>query len=322
MILVGWGTKHKALGLTAPKTCSRCGRRDHWAVLETKKQAKLYFVPVAQWKKRIIIQCLICPNYEEVSQQKSVQLIDEGERSYGLGLIRVAAAVLKVIANIEGRNSPEWERAQRLLIELSEGAMTVSQAQELLIEVGIEDIGQIDLDEEQAHVLLVLAIQVAISDGHINERETKTLNLVAERLGLHHEIVALLISYVMGEDNENKEKDFQRACETLGVTADTPIPEIRNRYKRLMKEHHPDRASSDRREEATRRSAEINHAYDLLIGRSQASSAFSSSSGTQHQRESRKQSTTTKPKPNLCQKCTQEVDPNAKFCGSCGIRQV
>jgi curved DNA-binding protein CbpA len=36
-----------------------------------------------------------------------------------------------------------------------------------------------------------------------------------------------------------------------------------------MLKHHPDRVEAKEREEATRISAEINAAYDLLIGRNQ-----------------------------------------------------
>ena len=93
MLLVGWGAKHKPLGLTPPRDCSRCGRRDHWAILETKKQVRLYFVPIAQWNKEIIIQCLICPNHKSVTHQEAARLQREGEKSLSSGIIRVAAAV-------------------------------------------------------------------------------------------------------------------------------------------------------------------------------------------------------------------------------------
>jgi hypothetical protein len=56
-----------------------------------------------------------------------------------------------------------------------------------------------------------------------------------------------------------------RASEILGVSSDADITEIQYAYYRLMSVHHPDKHKGD--PQATRRSALINEARDILLGR-------------------------------------------------------
>jgi hypothetical protein len=61
--------------------------------------------------------------------------------------------------------------------------------------------------------------------------------------------------------------DLGRACELLGVTADSTPTEIRSAYRRMVVECHPDRhqrASDAVRQHATQRMTELNAAYGLL----------------------------------------------------------
>ena len=50
---------------------------------------------------------------------------------------------------------------------------------------------------------------------------------------------------------------------TLGVPFGTPLAQVKSAYKRLLKEHHPDRhgGSAEEQKRATERSARINEAY-------------------------------------------------------------
>jgi len=333
MLLVGWGAKHKPLGLTPPRDCSRCGRRDHWAILETKKQVRLYFVPVAQWNKEIIIQCLICPNHKSVTHQEAARLQREGEKSLSSGIIRVAAAVLKLAASIEGRNSEEWNLAISLLSQLSEGVISLSEAENLLHTVDKTDIIPDYLDEEQKNVLLLLAVQVAFADGIISDSEELTLKEVAVKLNLDPSLVEYFLDSIHHQNGSSQTNTaYQEACETLGVTTNDSITEIRNKYKRLMMQNHPDRAEPEMREAATRKTAEINNAYDIVIGRvsksntkGQKAEKRSSEPKTTRTASSQRSSgndneaaATTESK--RCTACRSTITPAAKFCGNCGLR--
>lgn len=61
--------------------------------------------------------------------------------------------------------------------------------------------------------------------------------------------------------------DLARACELLGVTADSTPTQIRSAYRRMVVQCHPDRhqgASDAIRRQATQRMTELNEAYRLL----------------------------------------------------------
>ena len=76
------------------------------------------------------------------------------------------------------------------------------------------------------------------------------------------------------------EQDFERICsskldkhidpyQTLGVLKDTPLEEIKNKWKTLAMKHHPDRLIAqgipqDIIETNTYRLKEINNAWDLI----------------------------------------------------------
>jgi DnaJ-domain-containing protein 1 len=53
---------------------------------------------------------------------------------------------------------------------------------------------------------------------------------------------------------------------TLGVAFDAPLGDVKRAYKRLMREHHPDRFAHDPRQQAaaTRKAAHINAAFEHI----------------------------------------------------------
>ena len=319
MLLIGWGSKNKPLGLTPPIECLQCGHKDHWAVIETKNRIRLYFVPVLQYGKKILIQCLICPNHEVISKETAAHLMEEAE-GFGDTTIRTIAAVLKIAANVSGPHSPEWEKAQALLIEFSEGLMKPAKAQKLLLEVDQNDIRANTVEKDTAHFLLHQAVQITIADGHITDAEKQALYDIASRLGVDSSYVDIHISNLTGGIAGTINQEYLKACEILGVTPDTPTTEVRTRYKRLMKEHHPDRASPEQRSDATRKSAEINAAYDFIIGLSESGEEHSASK-TADTAGTTKSKADTKPNKTLCENCERQVGQTSKFCGFCGKRQ-
>ena len=109
--------------------------------------------------------------------------------------------------------------------------------------------------------LLNLLFIIAEADGKITNLEKIYLREVSNIFGF-------------------SEQDFERICssklnkhidpyETLGVLKDTPLEEIKNKWKTLAMKHHPDRLIAqgipqDIIETNTYRLKEINNAWDLI----------------------------------------------------------
>ena len=109
--------------------------------------------------------------------------------------------------------------------------------------------------------LLNLLVIIAEADGNITNQEKLYLKEVSNIFGF-------------------SEQDFERICsskldkhidpyQTLGVLKDTPLEEIKNKWKTLAMKHHPDRLIAqgipqDIIETNTYRLKEINNAWDLI----------------------------------------------------------
>ena len=186
--------------------------------------------------------------------------------------LRSAAAVLMRVARVEGPGSPEWSATREQLLVLAEPRITRAQADDLMREAAHTDIEPWVFDEEERLVLLRLAVEIAAADGAVGSRERVVLEDIARKLELSASDVDTFIRLVGGtRAGGHRDPELEAACRTLGVRPDASMKEIRTAYRNLVKKHHPDRAPPRRRAEATRRTAEINAAYDLLIGRAENS---------------------------------------------------
>ncbi len=267
VLIYGWGSKAKPLGLTPARDCLRCSNYGPRLVYETKKRFKLYGIPVAQWNKKYIIECAICPDTEVVSGAEAARLIAEGERSHRKDLLKAVAAVLKAGAAVGGPGSAEWAYATSYLSAFAEeDSLSASQVDQLLQDARLEDINNRLLDEEQRLVILRLAVEVALADGELQSAELKSVEALADRLGVDRRILEALISLLTG-GQFSRSSDRQSACEILGVAVDASVADIRVAYRRLIVIHHPDSAAPGDRDNATQKAAQINAAYDYLLGK-------------------------------------------------------
>ena len=186
-------------------------------------------------------------------------------RDHAMRLLRAAAWVLKSVARVGGKGSPEWNRARDALVALGDGLLTPSQAESLLDSASSSNLVVDMFARDDRLVLLKIAIDVAFADGRVSPAEKTALEGLAVRLGFDKQRVQILINLLKGQAGDRTD-DLQPAYRTLGVKPGAPVGEIRAAYKKLMRQHHPDLAAPEDRAEATRNTAKINAAYDLVMG--------------------------------------------------------
>ena len=109
--------------------------------------------------------------------------------------------------------------------------------------------------------LLNLLIIIAKADGKITKSEILYLKQVSIIFGFSIEKFERIYSSNLGEISD--------PYQILGVTSNTPIVEIKNRWKMLASNHHPDKLIAqglpiDFIEKSTNRLQEINNAWDII----------------------------------------------------------
>jgi DnaJ-domain-containing protein 1/arsenate reductase-like glutaredoxin family protein len=247
----------------------------------------------------------------------SVKVGEDGMPNAQRELLKTCASILKSIAEVEGTSSTEWQNARAALVALSDDLLT-EQAAELMLQEARPLRGTVrnKFDQEQRLVLLGIAIEIAASDGSISADEETAIFVLGSNLGLDEAVIRSLLSQLSGGGTESNNS---AARKILGVSSDATVAEIRSAYKKLMLKNHPDRVRPQEREEATRISAEINAAYDLLLGRSQTGRP---QSNPPKPKTSPKPKTPPKPKKMVCAACQKRLSSNAKFCGFCGTKKT
>lgn len=95
------------------------------------------------------------------------------------------------------------------------------------------------------------------------EASIRTLQAAAEAHGDKEEIVRPLLRNAELELRRSKTKDYYKV---LGVARDSDERQIKAAYRKLMKQHHPDKAvkTGITKEEAEKKMASINEAYEVL----------------------------------------------------------
>lgn len=135
-------------------------------------------------------------------------------------------------------------------------------------------------------MLMVYLVGVALADGQLHEDETNLMRKISQQLGYSAQAFEQLMAMIQGQDQFSGGGYHQRggqpgaggantafaidaAYQALGVEKDDSDAEIKQTYRRLMSQFHPDKLMGqglpeDMVKEATERSQEIQSAYDLI----------------------------------------------------------
>jgi DnaJ like chaperone protein len=113
-------------------------------------------------------------------------------------------------------------------------------------------------------------IQLAFVDGEVSKSEEKILQTIAEALEfdpkIYHEIFSKFESIMQ---NMQPKASLDDAYALLGVSASDDMNTIKNVYRKLVRQYHPDiimsqDKSKDYMEEATAKTQELNQAYEMI----------------------------------------------------------
>ncbi len=135
-------------------------------------------------------------------------------------------------------------------------------------------------------MFLEIQIQVAFSDGELDDAERSVLHTIAKFLGYSKGELDNLLEMIIAGANFHQQgghgyrqqgtgtsaasgQQLVNAYKVLGVDKDTDMPVIKKAYKKLMSQHHPDKLIAkglppEMMEIAKQKTQEIQAAYDLI----------------------------------------------------------
>jgi DnaJ like chaperone protein len=135
-------------------------------------------------------------------------------------------------------------------------------------------------------MFLEIQIQVAFSDGELDDAERSVLHTIAKFLGYSKgELDNLLEMIIAGANFQQQSghgyrqqgtgnapasgQQLANAYKVLGVDKDTAMPVIKKAYKKLMSQHHPDKLIAkglppEMMEIAKQKTQDIQAAYDMI----------------------------------------------------------
>ena len=201
-------------------------------------------------------------------------------------------AVMGHLAKADGRvTAEEIAHAQAVMDEMALDAAQRDVAQALFREgkaAAFDLDGVLDQLVRECHrrqtllqMFLEIQLHAAYADGALHARETTILRHIATRLGFsatRYAQIEALVRAARGHRGERARSGSRRseptltldgARDILGVGPKATAQEIKNAYRRLMNQHHPDKLIARGMPEemvklATTRTQEIRNAYDIV----------------------------------------------------------
>lgn len=117
-----------------------------------------------------------------------------------------------------------------------------------------------------------IQFKAAWADGSVHPEERRILDHLGAFLGFSRNEMAQMERVAtagMAPRRANPEEQLREAYGVLGAERSASDDEVRSTYRRLMRQHHPDRLAAqglpeEMKEEATRRTQEIQKAYQTI----------------------------------------------------------
>lgn len=128
-------------------------------------------------------------------------------------------------------------------------------------------------------IFIEIQLQMAYADAQLGEREVKLIKLMCKRLDVSESIYTRIERRVRAEKKARNQPvpsetkkilSLADAYEVLGITRKAKQDQIKQAYRRMMSQHHPDKlvargATEVEVIEAQSITQEIKNAYDMLV---------------------------------------------------------
>jgi DnaJ-domain-containing protein 1 len=184
-------------------------------------------------------------------------------------LLDLLVATASGIAWADGEvDSAELELAVEIVERSSEYLLSPSEIRKWVSAQYRSVIPPASVSLDLRKVALRCGALIAVADGKLTAAEEEAIHAYAAWLGFARstsQAIIAEISHLVAGLTLKEEDEIERACRILGVDRNVGPIALKQRYRQLMMEVHPDVIGpSGDVAEASRRAAEINWAYDLL----------------------------------------------------------
>ena len=180
---------------------------------------------------------------------------------------RCLAAALKHVSQLEGVSSAGWDHARSVMVAFSQSTISAGGADWLLRNANYSELDPSHLSEHQRRLILRSVVEVAAADNKVTNDEHGALNQITQLMwGCTPNDAQTILAPLLDVIYSRTDPDKADALTVLGLVSDADAAQIRTAHRQLIQRHHPDLAEPDARTSANRRSAEINAAYDYLLG--------------------------------------------------------
>jgi len=177
------------------------------------------------------------------------------------------AAVLKHVAAQEGVGTAGWESAKRILVIASDGALSLEDAHLYLLSADYTDLEPACVPDELKWLLIRSTMEIAVADGVLtNDEEAAIVRVIRDLWGCSQEEALGRLAAVIQVLTSDHDPQKAEALKVLGLDEHATTADIREAYLKLVRQHHPDLVSADRKDDATTKTAEFNTAYEYLVG--------------------------------------------------------
>ena len=222
--------------------------------------------------------------YERYSKEafKEFSLTKESLQRSELGLfVALAAKVAKADGKVDAL---EAELISHMLDDVSSIFPEPQKTKDILKEIFNEEKNRTDNIEHLAHALahatkrsasmqeqfMQFLIQLAFADGEVTQSEEDILATIAEAMSFDPQRYhAIFDRFEAMMHNIKPQNSLEDAYKLLGVSESDDMETIKKAYRKLVRKYHPDIIKSQGKsaeyiEEATKKTQEINAAYEMI----------------------------------------------------------